>query len=75
MESIRQVADRIVNLTPSSPDKETASNAVAQNIWYLIDDAFALIKNINETSLPGSDRINRIMELKTKYGLPVKNLL
>lgn len=45
------------------------------NIWYLMDDVFALVKNINDTSLPGTDRNERIMELKTKYGLPVKHLL
>lgn len=75
MESIRKVAERIVELSPSAPDKETCINAVRQNIAYLIDDVLKMVKNINETSLPGSDRTNRILELEAKYGIPKTHIL
>lgn len=75
MEAIQKVAERIVDLSPSSPDRDTQVYAVNRNIFYLIHDLLALLKNINETSLPGEDRQRRLQELETKYGIPVKHLL
>jgi hypothetical protein len=75
MESIRKVAKRIVELSPGAVDKETCINAVRMNIYYLIDDVLQIVKNINETSLPGKDRTERIIELEKKYGIPKTHLL
>ena len=75
MESIQKVAERIVNLSPASPDKETLTYAIAYNIKYLIDDVLKMIKNINETSLPGADRTKRIIEMETKFGIPKTHIL
>jgi hypothetical protein len=75
MESIRKVAERIIELAPHSSSKEDAINAVRINIEYLIDDIFKLVKNINQTSLNDSDRIKRIIELEEKYGIPKTHLI
>lgn len=75
MESIQKVAERIIDLAPASPDKETAVNAVRINITYLVDDILKLLKNINATSLNESDRFRRIIELEEKYGIPKTHIL
>lgn len=48
---------------------------IEANVRYFVEDLLKLIKNINETSLPGSDRTNRIIELEEKYGIPKTHLL
>lgn len=75
MESIRDVAERIVTLSPGAPDRETLINAVEFNIKCLIGDVLNMVKNINETSLPGKDRLDRINELETKFGIPKRYIL
>ena len=44
-------------------------------ISWQIDDALKMIKNINETSLNEKDRVNRLIELEQKYGIPKTHLL
>jgi hypothetical protein len=78
MESIEQVAVRIVSML--CPDKtgqewKNAVTGVYVNIEYLIDDTLKMVKNINETSLPGKDKMYRILELESKFGIPKTHLL
>jgi len=78
MESTYKVSERIVSsLCPNKADEERANAicGVNQNIKYLIEDVLKMVKNINETSLPGKDRMDRIIEMETKFGIPKTHIL
>ena len=71
MDSTLQVSEYIQNRIIAGADDAKVAKIIE---WYL-DDVFRLIKNINDTSTSDSDKHDRIMELKSKYGIPVQHLL
>lgn len=75
MSTLEQLATRIVNLSPSMPDDDRRLLAIKEQITWFVDDILKMVKNINETSLPGADRTNRIIELEAKYGIPKTHIL
>lgn len=48
---------------------------VEAEIYHQMDNAFKLIKNIQQTSLNDNERINRLIEAESKYGIPKTHLL
>lgn len=74
MEHINKLSDRIVTMSPESPDKETAINAVSLNINYFISDIAKAIHNINETSLNSTDMSRRVSKLSEQTGISVETI-
>lgn len=52
-----------------------AEGNIKHSITWHIDDVLKMIKNINDTSLPGVDRTNRIIEFEAKYGVSKTHIL
>ena len=70
MDSVKDLSNRLRN-----PGEFQDENDFEMFINWFLEDLFKMIKNINETSLPGKDRTDRIIELETKYGIPKTHLL
>lgn len=67
---IIEEARRPVNL-----DMDFAAGNIKHLITWHMDDVLKMVKNINETSLAGSDRINRVIEFESKYGVPKTHII
>lgn len=75
---IENTAEKIINsLKPELSGKERAMAlyGIMLEIEYVLDDAFKLYKNINDTSLPGHDRKNRVVELSSKFSIQLTHLI
>lgn len=61
----------------SRPDTTPTDRAqyIKDQIKYVLDDVFKILKNINQTSLGEEDRNRRIHDLQTKYGIPITHLI
>lgn len=70
MDSVKDLANRLRN-----PGEFNDEDDFEMFIKWFLDDLFKMIKNINETSLPGIDRTNRIIELGAKYGIPKTHII
>lgn len=78
MDSLEKTAAGINENLGNLYSKATASERtvyIMNQLKYLLDDAFKLVKNINETSLPGKDRTDRLIEIESKLGIPKTHLL
>ena len=77
MQSTHDLAVNIVwkcnNLTGGT--NEDMVNAISNSIAWHIDDALKVVKNINETSVNKQDRVDRLIELEQKFGIPKTHLL
>ena len=71
MDSTLQVSEYMIQRIKDGDN----ANHVARIVEWYLNDLFNLLENINNTSLNESDRKNRILELQSKYGIPVKHLL
>ena len=60
----------VVNLSRTDIQERDKINLLT---WWL-DDIFKHIKNVNETSLNESDRLQRLIDLEVKKGIPKKFL-
>lgn len=77
METLEQISKRI-NQTLKDKNNEPDMDKeyfIYNALRYLLDDALKMIKNINETSLPGHDRTQRIIDLEKKFGIPKTHIL
>lgn len=78
MESNYLHAVRIVNkLNPkiTLAEQAEAVSWVKAQITYAMDDAFKLVKNINDTSSNESDRQKRIIDMESEFGIPKTHII
>lgn len=78
MEKIQALSNSILYglRTHMKDDTDAQKEAwITRVIGYWIDDAFKLIKNIEQTSLNDSDRTQRLIEIEEKFGIPKTHLI
>jgi len=79
MESNRKLAKRLVDdcLYNNLPKRTKAEmiNHFESSITWAMDDAFKIIRNIENTSLNKMDKAARFIELENKYGIPKTHLI
>lgn len=78
MESIDTFATKLIDSLERDKHASTKIEKISTVVYWTrhyMEDVFKLLKNINDTSLPGSDRTKRIIELETKYGIPKTHIL
>ena len=75
--SNEDLATKIVDMVLNKSDiKRSQMIANAENwISWQMDDAFKIIKNINQTSLNSTDRTQRLIDLEIKFGIPKTHLI
>lgn len=72
MESIYEFSERIVR---NIKENDMTEEKVANNLSWFLNDVFALIKNIDQTSLNSLDRAKRLIDAEQKYGIPKTHLI
>lgn len=76
MKSTREIAKWAVDMAEKDDIDYNEKIQQLENMisWHL-NDAFKIIKNINETSLNNADRSKRIIDLEAQYGIPKTHLI
>ncbi len=78
MEKIQSLSNSILRGLKGHMKDETDAQKeawITNVISYWLDDAFKLIKNIDQTSLNDTDRFKRIIEIEEKFGIPKTHLI
>jgi hypothetical protein len=75
MKTVDELARMVVKMSLDADNKERAMVNVSSSIGWYLDDIFKLYENINETSVNWEDRVKRIYEMETKYGIPKTHIL
>lgn len=78
MESTGQFATRMVDkicIGKLQAQKKEDAEILRESLQYFIGDVLKMVKNINETSLNGRDRLERVIELEKRFGIPKTNLI
>ena len=77
MESNNRLAIRIWDKIKSCPisESEEGIRFIENQISWQMNDAFRVIKNIDQTSLNKEDRAGRLIELEEKFGIPKTHLI
>jgi len=75
-ESVDELSGRIIQIVqnwetePVPMLATTLHKAINIQIEWYLNDVFAVLKNINETSLNNIDRAQRLIELEVRFGIP-----
>jgi hypothetical protein len=72
--SNRELAEDIISMINHECDRNKLIQSIENRISWQMNDAFKMIKNINETSISETDRVSRIIELEQKFGIPKTHL-
>lgn len=78
-ESNLSLAKRLYKKVKESPNTEVneaeAVLYIENQISWQMDEAFKMIKNIDQTSFNKQDRAERLIELEAKFGIPKTHLI
>lgn len=78
-ESNLSLAKRLYKKVKESPNTEVneaeAVLYIENQISWQMDEAFKMIKNIDQTSFNKQDRAERLIELESKFGIPKTHLI
>ena len=68
------IVDMVLNKNADMKRSQMIAHAENLISWQM-DDAFKIIKNINQTSLNSTDRTQRLIDLEIKFGIPKTHLI